>query len=331
MSATAALAPAGRATFGQRAIAALVAVVTAGAVRLPEGLLFRVSDLAGTVHYLAARRRRALARRNLRRVCRYLVANGPATPAVLAGARGGRDLERLVRGVFRHHARYYLEVMLTARYTADYLAERLDLDDPELVASAFGAVRPGHGAMFVGLHFGAMELPVVFASRLHGLPVVAPMETIANPALQAYYVRQRARVGVRLIDPAGARHALEQALADGAAVAIVADRDLGGASRPVRFFGAAAALPVGPALLALQTGAPFWVTGIRRSGPGEYTARLARLDPAAEGASDPTVPLRERIVRLMAAQAREYERIVAEAPDQWWTLLFPIWTEPSHR
>ncbi|HEX5467292.1 MAG TPA: lysophospholipid acyltransferase family protein [Candidatus Limnocylindrales bacterium] len=320
-----------RATLSQRAVAALVAGLTALAVRLPEGLLFRAADLAGTAHYLIARRRRALARRNLRRVLRYLVANGPTTPQVLAGARGGRDLERLVRGVFQGHARYYLEVMRTARYTADHLAERLDLDDPDLVSAAFGAVRPGHGAIFVGLHFGAMELPVLYASHLYRLSVVAPMETIDNPALQAYYVTQRSRVGIRLIDPAGARQALTQALEDGAAVAIVGDRDLGGASRPVRFFGAEANLPVGPTLLTIQTGLPCWITGIRRTADGEYAARLYRLDAAAEGALDRTVPLRERVARLMAAQARAFERIVADAPEQWWSLLFPLWGEGAGR
>ena len=323
-------APVARATIVQRGTAALVMGVTSLIGHLPEGIVYRLADLAGLAHYLLARRRRALARRNLRRVCRYLATHGPTTPAVLEAARGGRHLESLVRGVFRHHARYYADVMLTSRFTVKYLGERLQLDDPALVEGAFGAVRPGHGAIFVGLHFGAIELPVVFATRLHGLRAVAPMETIANPVLQAHYLAQRSRVGVRLIDPAGARGALTQALDRGELVALVADRDLGGSSRPVTFFGAPANLPVGPALLALQTGAPAWATGIRRLADGAYRARLLRLeaptDAAADGPDAARQPLRDRVARFMAAQARAYERIVADAPEQWWTLLFPIWT-----
>jgi phosphatidylinositol dimannoside acyltransferase len=314
------------ATIGQRAVAALFSLASAVVIRLPDRLLVPVADLVGIAHYLIARRRRRLARRNMRRVCRYLTTHGPATPAVLSGALGGRALERMVRGVFRHHARYYLEVMLTSRYTPDYLADHLELDDPELVNGAFGAVRPGHGAIFVGLHFGSIELPVVFATQVHGLRAVAPMETIANPALQAYYLAQRSRVGVRLIDPGGTRGALVRAIEEGGLVGLVADRDLGGTSRPVKLFGAQTSLPVGPALLALQTGAPAWVTGVRRADFGEYIAKLIPLDAGQAGAADPRLPLRERVARLMRAQARAYERVVADAPEQWWTLLFPIWT-----
>ena len=349
MSATAAepASPDQPTTLGQRVAAMLVAAVTTLVERLPERLVYRVADLVGLAHYLVARRRRALARRNLRRVCRYLAAHGPATSAVLDGTRGGRHLERLVRGVFRHHARYYAEVMLTARFTADYLAERLEIDEPDLATTAFAGDGPGHGAIFVGLHFGAIELPVVFATRLHGRRVVAPMETIANPALQARYLAQRSRVGVRLIDPAGSRAELTEALARGDLVALVADRDLGGSSRPVPFFGAPAMLPVGPALLALQTGVPVWVTGIRRVADGGYVARLLRLDGAAGGAAGVGAtgagadgietrggrmpPLRDRVARFMVSQARAYERIVADAPEQWWTLLFPIWTSEAPR
>ena len=315
----------------QRLVAGVLARSGRLAVALPDAILTRLAELVGAGHYVLAGRRRALVRRNLRRVCRHLVAHGLASPEVAAAARDRRALERLVRGVFRHHARYYLEVVQTRRYTPDFLVERLELDDPGLVAEAFAGITPSRGAIFLGLHFGAMELPAVYATRLMRCTVVAPMETIGNASLQDYLLAQRKEVGVRFVDPRGSRHELQRTLESGGVLALVGDRDIGGTGRAVELFGAPARLSAGPALLALETGAPVWVTAVRRLTDGDYAARVLRLDPAEAGALEAGLPLRERVARLMKAQARTYETLVADAPEQWWTLLFPIWEERGSR
>ena len=52
--------------------------------------------------------------------------------------------------------------------------------------------------MFVGLHFGAIELPALYlASRVGG--AVAPMETVDDEALQAWFTRTRGAAGVRIV------------------------------------------------------------------------------------------------------------------------------------
>jgi hypothetical protein len=68
-------------------------------------------------------------------------------------------LERLVRSSFRHAARYYLEVARNPSVTREYVDERLALDTPELIADA---VVPGKAVLFVGLHFGSVELASLF-------------------------------------------------------------------------------------------------------------------------------------------------------------------------
>jgi len=80
------------------------------ACRLPEGLLYRVAELAGELWYRLAPARAAQARRNLRRVSRALAASGRGSSAVRAAANDPVALERLVRSAFRHSARYYVEV-----------------------------------------------------------------------------------------------------------------------------------------------------------------------------------------------------------------------------
>ena len=83
-------------------------------------------------------------------------------------------------------------------------------------------------------------------------------------------------------------------------------------------FGAPARLPLGPALLAIETGAPTYVTAVRRTTPGRYIGRLDRVDVAADGSR------RERATATTASIARIFERVIGVAPEQWWAVFFPI-------
>jgi KDO2-lipid IV(A) lauroyltransferase len=287
------------------------------ACRLPEGPLVRVADLAGALWYRLAPRRAAQARRNLARVCQALDAADQGTPAARAAARDPRALERLVRAAFRHGARYYLEVARTPRFTERDLADRLMVETPDVVDDAFGA---GRAVIFVGLHFGAIELPaLLLASRVGG--AVAPMETVADPGLQAYFVRTRGAAGVRIVGLREARRELLTALREGTSVGLVGDRDLTGGGLPVTLFGAPANLPLGPAMLAVESGAPLYVAAVRRAGIARYRGRLERVDVPAEGSR------RERVSAAVAGLAAAFERVVAVAPEQWWAVFFPIWPD----
>ena len=206
---------------------------------LPEGPLVRLADLAGDLWYRLAPERAAQARRNLRRVAIALAADRPRGPRVRAAADDPRALERLVRSAFRHNARYYLEVARTPAVRSRDLETRMIVETPEVVDEAFGLGRP---VIFVGLHFGAIELPALFlAARVGG--AVAPMETIDDPSLQACFVRTRGAAGVRIVGLREARRELLEALRDGTSVGLVGDRDLTGGGTLVPLFGAPARCP----------------------------------------------------------------------------------------
>ena len=287
------------------------------ACHLPEGPLTGLADLAGAAWYHLAPGRAAQARRNLARVCAALDESGRGSPAARAAARDSRALDRLVRAAFRHGARYYLEVARTPALVGQDLAERLVIETPEVVAEAFDARRP---VIFVGLHFGAIELPALYLASRVGR-AVAPMETVEDAALQDYFVRTRGAAGVRIVGLREARRELLAALRDGASVGLVGDRDLTGGGLPVTLFGAPANLPLGPAMLAVESGAPLFVVGVRRTGVGRYRGRLDPVAVPAEGSR------RDRVTAAMAGLAAAFERVVAAAPEQWWAVFFPIWPD----
>lgn len=287
------------------------------ACHLPEAPLVKLADLTGEAWYRVAPRRAAQARRNLARVCEVLAASDRGSAAARAAARDRATLERLVRAAFRHGARYYLEVARTPGLRADDLDDRLIVETPDVVEEAFSE---GRAVIFVGLHFGAIELPgVLLASRVGG--AVAPMETVDDPGLHDYFVRTRGAMGIRIVGLREARRELLAALRDGTSVGLVGDRDLTGGGLPVPLFGAPANLPLGPAMLAVESGAPVYVVGVRRAGIGRYRGRLEPVVVPAEGSR------RERVSATMAGLAAAFERVVAVAPEQWWAVFFPIWPD----
>ena len=85
--------------------------------------------------------------------------------------------------------------------------------------------------------------------------------------------------------------------------------------------GARARLPSGPALLAVQTGAPLYLEAIERTGLGEWLGHTIALR------AEPGATRREATRQLLEQEARAMERIIARAPEQWTTLFFPIWED----
>jgi lauroyl/myristoyl acyltransferase len=286
--------------------------------KLPEGFSLRLASLVGTIWYLVARERRDRARANLHRVVAYLAEHEQGTETVRHAAVRRRSLEALVRSAFRHAVRYYLEVARTPGVTPAFIRERLLIETPEVVDTAFANGGP---MIFVGLHFGAIELPGLYFVHRTGTTATVPMETIPDPELQRYFVRTRGKVGLRIVGLREARRDLSAALRRGEPVGLVGDRDLTGGGLEVRLFGAPAKLPIGPALLAIESGAPVYVVAVRRAGPGRYRGRLQPIDIPAEGSR------RERLTATVERLAKAFEQAVADAPDQWWAVFFPIWDD----
>jgi KDO2-lipid IV(A) lauroyltransferase len=303
--------------LGRRLRGRALRLVSWVACHLPERPLVALAELGGDAWYRATPERAAQARRNLGRVAAWLAAHDTGTPLARAAATDPRALERLVRLAYRHAARYYLEVARTPALRPADLRSRIAVETSDTVDDAF---TPGRPAIFVGLHFGAIELPALFLASRVG-EAVAPMETLGDPELQDWFVRTRGSVGLRIVGLREARRELSAALREGTSVGLVGDRDLTGGGTLTELFGAPARLPLGPALLAIETGAPAYVAAVRRAGPGRYIGRLEPVDVAAGGSR------RERATATTASIARAFERVVADAPEQWWAVFFPIWPD----
>ncbi|MCI0584438.1 MAG: lysophospholipid acyltransferase family protein [Chloroflexi bacterium] len=321
MSGAEAAAPVGtaaRASVRQRLRARLVASLARLLIVLPEAPVDALAGAIGEVWYRLAPDRAARARRNFRRVAEHLVSRELGGPRIRAAATDDRALERVVRLAFRHAVRYYVDMARLPGKTIADLDRRLIVETPEIVEEAFRVPGP---MVFVAMHFGAVEYPALFAVARTGMRVTAPMETLDDPAMQAFIARTRSSVGVDLVTLRDARRALGAALDESRVVGLVADRNVAGGTVDVPFFGMPAPMPMGPGLLAIERGLPIWVAAVRRARGGRYRGQLRRVDIPAEGTR------RARLQAAITGVARAMEEAIAEAPEQWWSAFAPIWPD----
>jgi lauroyl/myristoyl acyltransferase len=293
---------------------------------LPDKPLYRIAFAIGAGLSLVMPERRDQVRRNLARVCAWLVANDMAVPRVAAAARDRRALDRLVRATFGYWVVGYAEAALGPRYSGPELRVRFVASDPEASREAMTARPPGAvGPIHMAMHFGSVDLSALYGVRVGELPVTGPMELVTSPLARAYFDHVRSELGVTIVPLGDAAGSLIAALERGEAVGVVADRNIVGSGVKVELFGAPARLPIGPAVLSVHTGALIYLQAIERTAPGEWLGHTVRIRPS------PGLARREATRSIIEQEARAFERIVARAPEQWTTLFFPIWSDEEER
>lgn len=294
----------------QRVVGVVAIAALEGVSLLPERLLVGCARAWGRLGPLLQRSRARQGRTNLERVYRFRDGTAPTAAA----------LDRGVRQLFEHHLRFYIETARAPRHARRIIAERIDLEDPAAVDAAFA---PGSGAaVFLAAHFGAIELPGGILSARSGRRPVAPMEELGNPYLQAWMLKVRGDgLGLTIVPARGAAAAMSAELAAGGIVGAVGDRNVAGSGVAVTLFGARTRLPLGPALLAVESGARLFVAAVTREATGRYTGYIRRI--AIPDAGDRMARSREALGGIAAA----FEELIARAPEQWWTLFYPIWDD----
>ena len=306
-----------RGTRFQRSRVGLLGAAAWLACRLPEPVMAAVAWVAGGLWYQATPARAAQARVNLGRVVGHLAAGDTGSEPIRAAASDPAALERLVHAAYRQAVRYYLDMVRVGAGTR-LLTGRFVIETPDVVDRALAT---GGSVILVGLHFGALELPVLYLAERSGRPIVVPMETLGDPALQSWVVRTRSQSGVRIVALGEARREMAAAIERSEIVGLIGDRDLSGGGVAVMLFGVPARLPVGPALFAIEAGIPVYVGAVRRDRRGRWLGQLRQVVVPESGTR------RERLTATLESIAGAFEALIAEAPEQWWTLFFPIWDD----
>lgn len=273
---------------------------------LPGPVTDRVAGPAGVVLARAMGDRRAMLERHLRRV------HGPD----LAGAR----LNREVRGAFASYARYWAESFRLPGSTPALLAAATTHEGLDNVEHAVAA---GRGVILALPHLGGWDFGGAWLASL-GYRMVAVVEPVEPPELFEWFAGLRRSLGMEVLALGpGAGATTLRRLKQGAVLALLCDRDIGGTGVEVEFFGERTTLPGGPATLALRTGAALVPSAVYFSGRrGHHAVMGTPVEAARQGR------LRDDVARVTQELACRLEALIRRAPDQW-HLLQPNW--PSDR
>jgi KDO2-lipid IV(A) lauroyltransferase len=219
---------------------------------LPEALAYRVfqliADAAWLRHGKGVRRLEA----NLARVRPELDAGG---------------LRTLSREGMRSYLRYWCDSFRLPDWSEERLTSTVRAVGDQPVREALAA---GRGVvMFLG-HLGNWDHAGAW-STLALAPVTTVAERLRPERLYDRFVRFRERLGMTIIPLTGGSdvfRSLLRTLRDGGFVPLLADRDLTEGGVEVELFGEPARMAVGPAALALQSGAALFAVAIHYE-PGE--------------------------------------------------------------
>ena len=226
----------------------------------------------------------------------------------------------------RHYAREVVANLLKGYYELLRLhamspAEALRLVDVQGLSNMHGALDRGMGALVAMPHMGNHSLVAAPVAARIGRPIMVVAERISNPAVHELFTSLRRRKDVEVVEISRqVTRTIIGALRAGKVVVLPCDRTVASATIEVKFFGARARVPSGPATLALRTGAPLLPSYVYRQPDNRSTVVI---DPPLLLETD--ADLQRNVQRTMQAIMRIFEGYIRRRPGQW-LLTEPVWT-----
>ena len=265
----------------------------------------------------------ALARRGWPRSQRWGEAIGALALRLGLRARVARDNLALA---FPDRDAGAREAILAAHYrelgrvVAEYaeMPRLVRAPEGEVIASLPGrehldaAIAGGRGAILLSGHYSNFELLGAWLTRFHPLTYV--VRPLGNPAVEARIDRLRRAAGIEPITGDASLRRVYEALRANRWIAMVADQDARRHGVFVPFFGRLASTAIGPARIALRTGAPIVMGFVTRRADGRLDLAL---DPPL-AVERPDAP--DAAERLTALHAARLEAKVRERPELWFWL-----------
>ena len=263
------------------------------------------------------RGRLALARAAGRAIGNRLVTERRQVRANLARVLPGASaaaLDRAVSETFANFAACFADLLTINRGDPARLRDYVAATEGEEDLDA--ACAPGHGVILLTAHLGNWELGGrLLAPRLDRTTHVV-LSPEADAALEGYLRRDEPRLRFVTRRRPTSTLGLLAALRRNEAVAMQGDRPTGErGDTPVDFFGAPAAFPIGPFVLARAAGAPVVPAFCALTAEGRY--RISMEPPiwvksGEEGAA-------------LATAVGALERVIRRHPTQWFN-FFDVWS-----
>jgi KDO2-lipid IV(A) lauroyltransferase len=220
------------------------------------------------------------------------------------------------------YMRYYCETFMLPRWTDDQLLDRVQTENSENVLEA---LKSG-GAILTLPHLGNWDWAGAWAARHFGsLCTVA--ERLRPEGVFQKFLKARESRGITLMaltGDGGTYEFLREHVNQGRLVALLGDRDVAKSGMGNQFFGHRASLPIGAALLALDTGRPLFTCAPWYNGD----KLVISFDTEIIFDRSP-VQGRDRLRRAQEITkqiAANFERHIRSHPENWHQLQ-PVWPD----
>jgi KDO2-lipid IV(A) lauroyltransferase len=227
------------------------------------------------------------------------------------------QVRRLAIKSFRNYFKYLIEFLeLPVLSSADEVVATMRIEGLEHFQAA---LERGKGIVLASAHFGTIE---VGGLRLADFtPFHAVYDTFRPAYLDMLIQSKRREKGINLV-PASDVRGMLRVLRAGGTLTLLFDRPVEIAKGvAVRFFGRETAVPAGPAVLAMKTGATILpVYMFRRPDRGFESVFFAPITWTPSGNRD------RDIQTIMQKLVDTLQSVVRTRPDQWY-MFRPMWPE----
>ena len=227
-----------------------------------------------------------------------------------------------------NYLRYYREVFLLPRWSITKINKKVIVRN---VAPVDAALKKG-GIVIALPHMGNWDLAGAWAANYFGqLCTVA--ERLRPEGVYQKFLKVRRKLGLTLIGLDGDGNPyefLKSNLLKGAPAALLADRDVSGTGISNTFFGYPTKTPIGPALLAIETGLPLFTCALWYEGD----KLIIEFDSQVELPFEENFSTQEPSTRASVKKAQEMSAIIMQrfekhivAQPHAWHQLQPVWSD----
>ncbi|MFD7085905.1 phosphatidylinositol mannoside acyltransferase [Streptomyces sp. NPDC002181] len=233
---------------------------------------------------------------------------------------GPERLRELSKAGMRSYMRYWMESFRLPTMETSRFGQDVQMKDEHILREALAS---GRGVVVALPHLANWDLAGAWAVGHLGVPFTTVAERLKPESLFDRFVAYRESLGMEVLPHTGgaAFGTLARRLRSGGLVCLVADRDLSASGVEVDFFGSAARMPAGPALLAQQTGAVLLPATLYY---GDTPKMYGRIHPEV------TVPQAgtrtEKTTAMTQALADAFASGISEHPEDW-HMLQRLWLD----
>jgi KDO2-lipid IV(A) lauroyltransferase len=220
-----------------------------------------------------------------------------------------QTLRSIAYNTYKSFLTAFIEIMYLPKISRQELETAVNCPNKDLIETKF---KEEKGVILLSAHFGNWEYVAASVALQLNLPFSVVVKPQRNPYVSDWMNNVRTRWNNDIVSLGLSIRKTYQTLKEKKIVAMVADQRGPQESIKVEFFGRKVSVHVGPAVLALKTGAPI-LCGIpvRQK---DYSYKLVMHEISKDNLPEDN---EEKIIELSQRHTSYLESFIREYPEQW--------------